>query len=64
VVITVGCGDTCPVFPGTRYEDWDLADPAGRGIEQVRRIRDEIASRVQSLLEQLFTGGPRATIDP
>ena len=45
VVITMGCGDTCPVFPGKRYEDWDLTDPAGRPIEEVRPIRDEIRRR-------------------
>jgi len=53
VVITMGCGDACPIFPGKRYEDWELADPAGQGIESVRPIRDEIRSRVLVLLEQL-----------
>ncbi len=53
VVITMGCGDACPVFPGKRYLDWDLADPAGQGIEAVRPIRDEIKSRVQTLLGEL-----------
>jgi arsenate reductase (thioredoxin) len=52
-VITMGCGDACPVFPGKRYEDWDLADPAGLPIEQVRPIRDEIRARVQALLADL-----------
>jgi arsenate reductase len=50
IVITMGCGDTCPVFPGKRYEDWELDDPAGLGIEQVRTIRDEIRGRVERLL--------------
>ncbi|MEV8212841.1 arsenate reductase ArsC [Leifsonia sp. NPDC077715] len=53
VVITMGCGDTCPVFPGKRYEDWELDDPAGRPIEEVRSIRDEIKNRVQTLLAEL-----------
>jgi protein-tyrosine-phosphatase len=53
VVITMGCGDACPVFPGKRYEDWDLADPAGLPIEQVRPIRDEIRDRVERLLTGL-----------
>ncbi|WP_431219518.1 arsenate reductase ArsC [Leifsonia xyli] len=54
VVITMGCGDTCPVFPGKRYEDWDLTDPAGRPIDEVRPIRDDIKARVQALLEDLL----------
>ena len=53
VVITMGCGDTCPVFPGKRYEDWDLEDPAGKNIETVRLIRDDIKRRVQRLLAEL-----------
>ena len=53
VVITMGCGDSCPVFPGTRYLDWDLPDPAGKGIDAVRPIRDEIRSRVEALLTEL-----------
>lgn len=53
VVITMGCGDTCPVFPGERYEDWELEDPAGKGVESVRPIRDEIKRRVLSLLDEL-----------
>jgi len=53
VVITMGCGDTCPVFPGKRYEDWDLDDPAGRPIEEVRPIRDEIRQRVEALIGEL-----------
>ncbi len=53
VVITMGCGDACPVFPGKRYEDWVLTDPAGRGVDEVRPIRDEIDRRVRSLLSEL-----------
>ncbi|WIB75932.1 arsenate reductase ArsC [Curtobacterium sp. MCPF17_002] len=53
-VITMGCGDACPVFPGKRYEDWELTDPAGKGIEDVRPIRDEIRQRVQVLLASLL----------
>ncbi len=53
VVITMGCGDTCPVFPGKRYEDWALADPAGQGVEAVRPIRDDIKARVSALLREL-----------
>jgi len=53
VVITMGCGDACPIFPGKRYEDWALADPAGRGPDEVRTIRDDIDQRVQRLLADL-----------
>ena len=53
VVITMGCGDVCPVFPGKRYEDWALEDPAGQGIDSVRPIRDEIRARVEALLGEL-----------
>jgi len=53
VVITMGCGDACPVFPGKRYEDWVLADPAGQGIDAVRPIRKDIKDRVRALLESL-----------
>ena len=53
VVVTMGCGDVCPVFPGTRYEDWALDDPAGKGVEAVRPIRDEIRRRVERLLAEL-----------
>jgi protein-tyrosine-phosphatase len=53
VVVTMGCGDACPVFPGVRYEDWALADPAGLGVEAVRPIRDEIGRRVRDLLSRL-----------
>ena len=53
VVITMGCGDTCTIYPGKRYEDWKLDDPAGQGIEAVRPIRDEIRRRVLALLESI-----------
>ena len=53
VVITMGCGDTCPYFPGKRYEDWELDDPAGQGIDVVRPIRDEIRSRVEALIADI-----------
>lgn len=53
VVITMGCGDACPIFPGKRYEDWELQDPAGQDIETVRQIRDEIKSRIENLLAEL-----------
>jgi arsenate reductase len=53
VVITMGCGDTCPFYPGKRYEDWVLDDPAGQGIESVRPIRDEIRNRVETLIAEL-----------
>ena len=53
VVITMGCGDACPIFPGKRYEDWKLDDPAGKGVESVRPIRDEIRVRVQQLVDEL-----------
>ncbi|MEN9740535.1 MAG: hypothetical protein RLZ72_801 [Actinomycetota bacterium] len=54
VVITMGCGDTCPYFPGKRYEDWVLEDPAGQGIESVRPIRDDIKARVEALLSEIL----------
>ncbi|MEU1361181.1 arsenate reductase ArsC [Micromonospora zamorensis] len=53
VIVTMGCGDTCPVFPGKRYEDWQLEDPAGKGVEAVRRVRDQIRERVEKLLSEL-----------
>ncbi|MEO3856894.1 arsenate reductase ArsC [Acrocarpospora sp. B8E8] len=53
VVITMGCGDVCPIFPGKRYEDWQLDDPAGQGIDAVRPIRDEIRARVEKLIKEL-----------
>ena len=54
VVITMGCGDTCKFYPGKRYEDWELDDPAGQGIESVRLIRDDIRGRVEELVDQLL----------
>ncbi|SEM67762.1 arsenate reductase ArsC [Cryobacterium luteum] len=54
VVITMGCGDACPIFPGKRYEDWKLDDPAGQGIESVRPIRDEIKARIEALLAEIL----------
>jgi protein-tyrosine-phosphatase len=54
VVITMGCGDACPIYPGKRYEDWELDDPAGQGVESVRVIRDEIDARVQRLITELL----------
>jgi arsenate reductase len=56
VIITMGCGDACPVFPGKHYEDWKLDDPAGQGIEAVRPIRDEIRDRVAQLLSEVTPG--------
>jgi protein-tyrosine-phosphatase len=53
VVVTMGCGDACPIFPGKRYEDWELDDPAGRDLDDVRPIRDEIGRRVRELLASL-----------
>jgi len=58
VVITMGCGDVCPYFPGQRHEDWDLADPAGQPIETVRLIRDGIAKRVEQFIVELGVLGP------
>ena len=54
VVITMGCGDACPIYPGKRYEDWDLDDPSGQDLETVRRIRDELDRRVQRLIAELL----------
>jgi arsenate reductase (thioredoxin) len=62
VVITMGCGDACPIYPGKRYEDWELDDPAGQDLETVRRIRDEIDERVQALVGGLL-GESRASAD-
>jgi protein-tyrosine-phosphatase len=53
VVITMGCGDACPIFPGKRYEDWELTDPAGKDIETVREVRDDIKRRIETLLAEL-----------
>ncbi|MGY1591805.1 arsenate reductase ArsC [Geodermatophilus sp. SYSU D00708] len=58
VVVTMGCGDACPVFPGKRYLDWQLEDPAGRGVDAVRPIRDEIEARVRALLAELLPTAP------
>jgi arsenate reductase len=54
VVITMGCGDACPIFPGKRYEDWKLDDPAGQGIDMVRKVRDDIRGRVEALIGELL----------
>ena len=62
VVITMGCGDACPIYPGKRYEDWELDDPAGQDLETVRRIRDEIDGRVRALVDGLL-GEKRASAD-
>ena len=61
VVITMGCGDSCPIFPGQRYEDWALDDPAGQGLAAVRPIRDEIRRRVTALLAELHVPGHPAS---
>ena len=66
VVITMGCGDACPIFPGKRYEDWDLEDPAGKDIDTVRRVRDDIRGRVLSLMAELLPAGdliPGASVE-
>jgi ArsR family transcriptional regulator len=60
VVITMGCGDACPVYPGKRYEDWEIEDPSGKDLATVRRIRDEIAGRVRTLFDELSPEGGRA----
>ncbi|GIU86732.1 MAG: low molecular weight phosphatase family protein [Acidimicrobiia bacterium] len=57
VVVTMGCGDSCPLYPGKRYLDWELPDPAGRPVDEVRPIRDEIDARVRALLAELVPGG-------
>ncbi|CAI7980536.1 MULTISPECIES: arsenate reductase ArsC [unclassified Parafrankia] len=57
VVITMGCGDACPIFPGKRYEDWKLDDPAGQGIDAVRPIRDDIRARIEKLIGELLPAG-------
>jgi protein-tyrosine-phosphatase len=56
VVVTMGCGDTCPFVPGKRYEDWPVADPAGQGLDRVREIRDDLGERVRALLGDLGVG--------
>jgi len=58
VIVTMGCGDTCPVFPGTRYVDWELDDPAGKSVEEVRPIVDAIDQRVQALLQEVVPADP------
>ena len=63
-VVTMGCGDECPVVPGKRYEDWELPDPAGRPLEEVRAIRDEIAVRVGSLVSELDRAGEEVVSAP
>jgi protein-tyrosine-phosphatase len=63
VVVTMGCGDACPVFPGKRYLDWELSDPAGRSLEEVRAIRDEIDRRVQELLSELVAQPARGAVE-
>ncbi|SDE75978.1 arsenate reductase ArsC [Streptomyces griseoaurantiacus] len=62
VVITMGCGDTCPVFPGKRHLDWQLPDPAGQGVEAVRPIRDEIEARVRRLIDDIAAVGLPRTL--
>jgi arsenate reductase (thioredoxin) len=59
VIVTMGCGDTCPVFPGKRYEHWALDDPAGQPLDVVRRIRDDIRHRIQALVDDLITPSPQ-----
>src|SRR6185369_8208575 len=61
VVITMGCGDACPVYPGKRYEDWELEDPAGKDLATVRRIRDELDRRIQKLIAELAPDGEITT---
>jgi len=63
VVITMGCGDACPIYPGKRYQDWVVEDPAGKSVDEVRRIRDEIDGRVKRLLSELAPGAS-ASDDP
>src|SRR5215831_3963572 len=60
VVITMGCGDACPIYPGKRYEDWELEDPAGKSVEEVRGIRDELDARVKRLLAELTTASAKS----
>jgi protein-tyrosine-phosphatase len=64
VIITMGCGDACPVYPGKRYLDWELADPAGKPIEEVRPIRDEIERRVLALVAELVAQEERSESEP
>ena len=60
VVVTMGCGDSCPFYPGKRYEDWDLEDPAGKDLAVVRRVRDEIRQRIEALITQVLQSGSPA----
>ena len=64
VVVTMGCGDACPVYPGKRYVDWDLQDPAGQSLETVRAIRDDIGRRVEALADELLPGEPTSEPGP
>jgi len=57
VIVTMGCGDACPVFPGKRYEDWEVVDPAGKSVDEVRKIRDDIRNRVRELLAEIADSG-------
>jgi arsenate reductase len=57
VVITMGCGDACPIYPGKKYEDWELDDPAGQDLDTVRRIRDDLDQLVRKLVAELLPGG-------
>ncbi len=59
VIVTMGCGDACPVYPGKRYVDWELPDPAGRSVQEIRPIRDDIDARVKALLADLSLSRPR-----
>jgi arsenate reductase len=61
VVITMGCGDACPIYPGKRYEDWELEDPAGQDLQTVRKIREELDQRVQKLIHELLQDGEQST---
>jgi protein-tyrosine-phosphatase len=60
----MGCGDTCPIYPGKRYEDWEVEDPAGKSVEEVRAIRDELDERVRRLLAELAAAAPRTSPTP
>ena len=64
VVITMGCGDACPIFPGKRYEDWELEDPAGKGIEQSAGFATTSAARVETLIGELLPAGAPRRLDP
>ena len=64
VVVTMGCGDSCPIYPGKRYEDWEFTDPTGKPLETVKEIRDQIRIRVKSLATSLLTADPNAPVTP